>query len=424
MICLCCIRGTCVTWIQDGQTGKLRQLTIHEIKLEADDLIFVPAGWPHQVDNLETSVAMSANFIDASNVQRCIEEAEVMAIVEENPGLWATWPVHRFFSIFWGRIQEAKHLQYLADPLPLCLSICWVKGHTNSDGRKSQSNHLIWSIWSYCISSNSAPPTYYGWYIVWHGLKKKHIYIYITVDEQPFPKFCPLFSFSSCWGQGPPPCSGRRPAATAPVEWHRNRGVTELQSAARRSTSTSRGATSDSAYPERYGFGCECDRMVLVFWKSSGWAKGDIQTFDKNDSLTFDLSDFDEMLLIFCSSPASKGEVGTHCFANLNQCNSYTTDDCLHHSGPELPQKDSAALGSSSSYVFFPLSAGANKHIPVLQWDPHIVGESIYIYICGIDRHAVADGKWELQAQSDVEQVVNRHFVSKKQLVLHNWCRC
>lgn len=42
------------------------------------------------MDNLETSVAMSANFIDASNVQRCIEEAEVMATVEENPGLWAT----------------------------------------------------------------------------------------------------------------------------------------------------------------------------------------------------------------------------------------------------------------------------------------------------------------------------------------------
>lgn len=75
---------------QDGQSGKPRQLTIHEINLEADDLIFVPAGWPHQVDNLETSVAMSANFIDASNVQRCIEEAEVMATVEENPGLWAT----------------------------------------------------------------------------------------------------------------------------------------------------------------------------------------------------------------------------------------------------------------------------------------------------------------------------------------------
>lgn len=119
---------------QDGQSGKPRQLTIHEINLEADDLIFVPAGWPHQVDNLETSVAMSANFIDASNVQRCIEEAEVMATVEENPGLWATWPVHRCSSIFGGQGSRSKtHLQY------------WFP-------------HIIDTI-----LFMSGPPTYYGW---------------------------------------------------------------------------------------------------------------------------------------------------------------------------------------------------------------------------------------------------------------------
>lgn len=64
-------------------------VTIYETELEAGDLIFVPAGWPHQVDNLETSVAISANFIDTSNVHRCIEEADIMASVEENSAFWA-----------------------------------------------------------------------------------------------------------------------------------------------------------------------------------------------------------------------------------------------------------------------------------------------------------------------------------------------
>lgn len=52
-------------------------------------VIFVVGHRLAQVDNLETSVAISANFIDSSNVNRCIEEAEIMGTVEENPALWA-----------------------------------------------------------------------------------------------------------------------------------------------------------------------------------------------------------------------------------------------------------------------------------------------------------------------------------------------
>lgn len=66
-----------------------RSVTIHETVLEADDLIFVPAGWPHQVENLETSIAVSANFIDASNIQKSLEEAEILGNVEEDPGILA-----------------------------------------------------------------------------------------------------------------------------------------------------------------------------------------------------------------------------------------------------------------------------------------------------------------------------------------------
>lgn len=66
--------------------ARLEEVKVYETILEADDLIFVPAGWPHQdgspdlsscmfllhvllcrpiwkVDNLETSMAISSNFI-------------------------------------------------------------------------------------------------------------------------------------------------------------------------------------------------------------------------------------------------------------------------------------------------------------------------------------------------------------------------
>ncbi|CAK9090675.1 unnamed protein product, partial [Durusdinium trenchii] len=47
----------------DLEDGQARGVKVYETILEADDLIFVPAGWPHQVDNLETSMAISSNFI-------------------------------------------------------------------------------------------------------------------------------------------------------------------------------------------------------------------------------------------------------------------------------------------------------------------------------------------------------------------------
>lgn len=71
----------------DLEDGQARGVKVYETILEADDLIFVPAGWPHQVDNLETSMAISSNFIDSSNLRRSLEEAEMLANVEEDPGL-------------------------------------------------------------------------------------------------------------------------------------------------------------------------------------------------------------------------------------------------------------------------------------------------------------------------------------------------
>lgn len=41
-----------------------------EIILKPNQLLFVPFGWPHTVENLEDSVAVSGNFVDASNYQQ------------------------------------------------------------------------------------------------------------------------------------------------------------------------------------------------------------------------------------------------------------------------------------------------------------------------------------------------------------------
>ncbi|CAE7802664.1 Jmjd6, partial [Symbiodinium necroappetens] len=62
-------------------------LAVSEVLLEPGDLLFVPAGWPHQVENLKTSVAVSANFVDESNLSRSVEEADLLGLVEETPQL-------------------------------------------------------------------------------------------------------------------------------------------------------------------------------------------------------------------------------------------------------------------------------------------------------------------------------------------------
>lgn len=46
------------------------------------DILFVPAKCPHHVVNLETSIAISANFIDASNVADAIAELSTMALTD------------------------------------------------------------------------------------------------------------------------------------------------------------------------------------------------------------------------------------------------------------------------------------------------------------------------------------------------------
>ena len=129
----------------------LHGLTVHEVLLQPGDLIFVPAGWPHQVDNVDTSVAVSSNFVDASNLQRCLEEAEILGLVEEDPQLLANamrnsskemgekaeppgWERLRAFKARHGELRSPREVQRLLKQsfgllafLGLGLGLCMVR---------------------------------------------------------------------------------------------------------------------------------------------------------------------------------------------------------------------------------------------------------------------------------------------------------
>ncbi|XP_056017847.1 bifunctional arginine demethylase and lysyl-hydroxylase JMJD6-B-like isoform X2 [Ostrea edulis] len=53
-----------------------------ECVLSEGEILFVPAGCPHRVENLTTSVAISANFVDLSNWTTVLEELELSALVD------------------------------------------------------------------------------------------------------------------------------------------------------------------------------------------------------------------------------------------------------------------------------------------------------------------------------------------------------
>ncbi|XP_067671162.1 uncharacterized protein [Haliotis asinina] len=50
--------------------------------LKQGEVLFVPSGCPHYVENLEASVAISANFVDLSNLPAVKKELEVSALVD------------------------------------------------------------------------------------------------------------------------------------------------------------------------------------------------------------------------------------------------------------------------------------------------------------------------------------------------------
>ena len=58
-----------------------RSVPVFEGELNAGELIFVPAGWAHEVCNLDHAVAVSANFVDASNLERARKALDARGLV-------------------------------------------------------------------------------------------------------------------------------------------------------------------------------------------------------------------------------------------------------------------------------------------------------------------------------------------------------
>ncbi|XP_068672613.1 lysine-specific demethylase 8-like isoform X2 [Montipora foliosa] len=56
--------------------------TAKQCTLQPGELLFVPCGCPHRVENLEDSLAISANFVDLSNYKVVIEELTANALVD------------------------------------------------------------------------------------------------------------------------------------------------------------------------------------------------------------------------------------------------------------------------------------------------------------------------------------------------------
>lgn len=54
-----------------------------ECVLQPGEVLFVPAGCPHRVENLESSLAVSANFVDRSNFEMVKKELQVNALQDE-----------------------------------------------------------------------------------------------------------------------------------------------------------------------------------------------------------------------------------------------------------------------------------------------------------------------------------------------------
>ena len=67
-------------------TAENGSLSPCSVVLEPGQVLFVPAGSPHVVENLEPSVAVSGNFVDESNVKNAITHLQRNALVDPRAG--------------------------------------------------------------------------------------------------------------------------------------------------------------------------------------------------------------------------------------------------------------------------------------------------------------------------------------------------
>ena len=61
----------------------LSSVTPKECILCPGEVLLVPAGCPHRVENLKTSLAISANFVDSSNFELVQQELQTNGLIDE-----------------------------------------------------------------------------------------------------------------------------------------------------------------------------------------------------------------------------------------------------------------------------------------------------------------------------------------------------
>ena len=58
----------------------------YSLDLAPGQLLFVPSGCPHRVENLEDSIAVSGNFVNESNVEEAVKHLRISALQDPRAG--------------------------------------------------------------------------------------------------------------------------------------------------------------------------------------------------------------------------------------------------------------------------------------------------------------------------------------------------
>ena len=61
-------------------------MTCYSVELTPGHLLFVPAGCPHKVENLEDSIAVSGNFVNESNIGEAEKHLRISALQDPRAG--------------------------------------------------------------------------------------------------------------------------------------------------------------------------------------------------------------------------------------------------------------------------------------------------------------------------------------------------
>lgn len=64
----------------------LSRVPCYSLDLAPGQLLFVPSGCPHRVDNLEDSIAVSGNFVDESNIEDAVKHLRISALQDPRAG--------------------------------------------------------------------------------------------------------------------------------------------------------------------------------------------------------------------------------------------------------------------------------------------------------------------------------------------------